>query len=621
MPYPPNIREPFSQIGGLNLLLVKTNRKGVAPTQPPNPIDPGPSYCVGATNQVKVLTSYRGSDWGAGIDHAIRIGNYVYNPDHEFKLYSTNNEYIQVGPYRLHLNYLDIDTPVDSRDNRTILTIAVEPTLTGEYIEVTLVSDPTNTDGNDNTIVGVIGGGQITYGNYLIDGSTAGAPPTGEFEEVVVVKRTDIGAKFCLKPNTLPPLNCEGAGNKIIFVTGILDNFGNEQDFNTQPTYRIHVDGVDYGVVIFSGIKEHQFGDVRIKSETMLYPREDGSIQYRADQVTIIGGVIGVPHKVKIESIPSLTMVQEGRFYAHFDMTGEDGGGGNPTVIIDGNIVQVCLAAVGRCYRAPADMLLFVQDGEREVDATMTYRLVVDDVDYGVVDLLQGGHGIPSMMCGEWDIGFSPVISNEIMVSVTNGYKGSPVHFKLIPVAGGSVLFDLSGYIRPTLVYDDQTGIIEFCIERTVAIECAGATRRGAVGLNAAYTVEDTQIGYTVQISSDGFFKESQATLSSTGGLSWDHANTINWTFTKIGVDPEYGTSSYYEYLDIYASEVSGVNVLHFNYNTPRDSDSVIRITLIPEAGYEDLFQVADVPSPNNSTTLDPDTGIVTFCIVGLAGL
>lgn len=141
------------------------------------------------------------------------------------------------------------------------------------------------------------------------------------------------------------------------------------------------------------------------------------------------------------------------------------------------------------------------------------------------------------------------------------------------------------------------------------------------VGLNAAYTVEDTQIDYTVQIRSGDFFNESQATLSSIGGIGWDHAYSIDWDMTYIDVDGVFGPSNYSEYLDVYASRDNGVDILGFTYNTMRHSNSVIQVTLIPEAGYEDLFQVDGVPRPNDSVKIDPDTGIITFCIVGLAGV
>ena len=467
MSYPTKIREHFSRSGGLNLLLVKTKRPSTVSPPTPDPVDPGPSYCVGATNQVKVLTSYRGSDWGEGINHAIRIGSHVYNANHEFKLYSTNGESVRVGPYKLHLNYLDIDTPVDSMYNRTILTINVEPTLTGKYIEVTLIGDPTS-DPMDNTIRDVIGGGQITYGDYLIDGSQADMTPDDEFTGIGGGHHPVRGVKFCLKPNKLPPLNCAGANNVVMYSTQVVNASGANAVFNVQPTHRVHVDGIDYGIVTFSGIKEHQFGDVRIKSETDIYQFPIGTDSTREDKITIVGGTIGIPHKVKIETIPDSSMVQEGSTFRFYDMTRELKDIGNPTTIIAGNIIQFCLAAVGRCYNAPDTLLLYVNDEARDVGAVMNYRLVINDVDYGVVDILQGGNGIPSILCGEWDISFSPLDpdDNEISVTVTNGYKGSPVHFKLIPVAGSAALLDTTGYQDPTFVSDEQTGIVEFCIEK-----------------------------------------------------------------------------------------------------------------------------------------------------------
>ena len=581
-------------------MLVKVGRPG--PVTPP-PVDPGPSlpHCIGASNTVKIMTSYRGSDWMPSINYAVRIGPYIWNDTHEEYLghgdYETGG-ISRIGPYRVIFEYLKKDATEAGYDNNTVMTMSIEDTAGGEYLEVELIPDP-NSDIDNNTLISVRGGGQITYTSHVFH-----YPPEPEWpEDPGSFELT--GAKFCLKPNVRGELNCEGANNKLGYSTYPTGTYDNGEPLEAMPRFRVKVDSVDYGVVDFSVTPERLFGSVQV--ENVVETADGFDVRY----LRLIGGEIGVAHRFELE------VVQDG--ISSPDMAGWefDVSLSNSTVDMvqsaEGFLqsMRFCLAAIGRCFNAPPDILLGVETLDGYPRGAVIYNVEVDDVDYGLVEFYTPGGGFWSgtQEFGEWIVECSYRYGG-YRLTVLNGHRDRPVHFKLMKSPGTTVTL-WTPIDRPTVVEDRVNETISFCIANPAPVQCAGASDFETVNLIMDTVAVEGQLEYTMQITMDG--SPDIAPIN----IIVPRNSIEGTTERRIEWNRMYDWDNYHEVLIMTTYYVDGeVERVSFEYRTQANS-AFVQIKLTPPSGYEGLFEARLSDTGTTSVKVDPITGIASFCVLG----
>lgn len=552
MAYPNKLKEYFAPDGGINTILVKNGKT----TNPPPPIE---NPCLGANDMVVLQVSYRGSDWGEGISSAVEVNGDTWNVGYLSRLLS------RWGSVEFSVGGYDFVTTFEGGAGPG--TLSIKPHSNVDYVTVKII--PNSNDPEGNRLLGVEGGGQITY------------------DPITTI------AEFCLKPELRAPISCFGALDRITVNTiQVSDNQSRVANLSESDelTYNVTVNGVDYGVVNFRDTPNPTFGNIGLKCI------DEPSFGSGWSSLILTGGTIGQGYRFNLQSVPSL-----GGNNIYEIATMVDSEYGDPTVDYNSQTrdVEFCLVAMERCDGANNEITF--EHYNYDIDGSpaygqvfpFAYNVTANDIDYGVVNFIDPiatpegsirsfGDYTVKYVQDNWGGGYIALIAGPLDV---------PIHFKLDPV---DAIVSNINYpdINRTVIYDPDTKAIEFCLVRG---ECSGATGRAVFNILPSET------------SGFNSFSEVYHSFNINGYiLNGDHSvDLMQDMYHIIEID-----GRTYEVL-VNGNESEGIMIFSIG---AQYGNMMFKVTATPPPPTSKNF-VTGIVESSNPTLQQQSDGTVTFCL------
>lgn len=256
------------------------------------------------------------------------------------------------------------------------------------------------------------------------------------------------------------------------------------------------------------------------------------------------------------------------------------------------------------------------------------YNVTIDNIDYGVIDFTERDPDADGVIAykfksqvtiGEWILSINPQYWGRCYLSLTNGIQAQPIHIKLDPVESelsGDLHIKFDNFwldindLDETVTYNPDTGVIEFClVDNYTPVQCRGATNElGLTLTQVEANVDDWGFNYvcnySVELNGELFNADFQEdifnadTLTEVGGL-------------RLALGHNEYSEEPLDSIDIYAE------LWVSNNNNGAGLITPVHVKLTPPPNVTKNLITSGNIENNSSIKIDPQTGVVTFCLYG----